>query len=117
MSDEPVTLYHNPRCSKSRAALVLLVERGMTPVVVEYLKTPLGAAELAALLAKLRLPAEALVRKGEPTYRERYAARVLDDAGWIEALVAHPILMERPVVVRGARAVVARPPEKLLEIL
>lgn len=117
MSDETVTILHNPRCGKSRAALALLADRGIEPLVIEYLRTPPGPAELAALLAKLRIPAEALVRKGEPVYKELYAGRQLDEAEWIEALAAHPILIERPVVVRGARAVVARPPEKLLDLL
>lgn len=114
---EPLTLYHNPRCSKSRAALELLRARGIEPRIVEYLKTPLSALELASLLRKLGMQPAELVRRGEEVYRERYAGRELDDAGWLAAMVEDPRLMERPVAVRGERAVLGRPPERVLELV
>jgi arsenate reductase (glutaredoxin) len=114
---EEVTIYHNPRCGKSRAALALLQERGIEPRVVEYLKTPLRKDELRQLVAQLGIPPEQLVRKGEDVYKQEYSGRMLTDSQWLDALAAHPILMERPVVVHGKRAVIGRPPEKVLEIL
>lgn len=113
---EPVTIWHNPRCGKSRTALALLREHGVEPRVVEYLKTPPSAAEFRAVLRKLGIAPEELVRKGEDGYRA-LAGRPLSEAQWIEALLADPILIERPIVIRGERAVVGRPPEKVLELL
>jgi arsenate reductase len=110
-------IYHNPRCSKSRQALSLLEEQGVEPEVVEYLKTPPTKAELKALLAKLGLKPEQVVRTGEEIYREKYRGRQLSGEQWLDALAEHPILLERPIVVRGSRAVLGRPPEKVLEIL
>ena len=112
------TIYHNPRCSKSRAALALLRERGVEPEVVEYLKDPPDAATLSALLDMLGLSPRELMRTKEPEYRERQ----LDDPGLsrdalIAAMVANPRLIERPILVKDGRAALGRPPEKLLEIL
>lgn len=114
---ETLIVYHNPRCSKSRGACQILAERGVPTQVVEYLKNPPSRDELAALVKKLGLPAEQLVRKGEAVFKAHYAGQSLDEAGWLDALAAHPILIERPIVIRGERAVIARPPEKLLELL
>ena len=113
----PVTLYHHPNCSTSRNALALLRERGIEPQVVEYLKTPPSRDELAALLSKLGMGAEDIVRKGEAIYKTEFEGRTLSEAEWLDALVAHPILIERPIVVRGERAVIGRPPERVLELL
>lgn len=110
-------IYHNPRCSKSRAACALIAEKGLDAEVVEYLKTPPSREELRALLAKLGMKPEEIVRKGEDVFKERYAGRSLDDEEWLEALVAHPILIERPIIVVGDKAVLARPTEKLAELL
>ncbi|MCB1888687.1 MAG: arsenate reductase (glutaredoxin) [Rhodocyclaceae bacterium] len=110
-------IYHNPRCGKSRSALALLRERGVEPEIVEYLKTPPDAATLARLLAALGQPAEQLLRKGEAVFKEKYKGESRDEAGWIEAMVADPILIERPIVVRGNRAVVGRPPEAVAALL
>jgi len=112
-----VTLYHNPRCSKSRAALALLEERGLTLRIVEYLKTPPSAAELAALVKKLGIAAEQLVRKSEEIYKSRCAGRRLSEAEWIEAMAEHPILIERPIAVKGSKAVIGRPPEAVIRLL
>lgn len=113
----PLTIYHNPKCSKSRAALALLQERGLTPRVVEYLQTPPSAAELEAIVAMLGIRPEQLVRKGEETYKSRYAGKTLSGAQWIAAMVADPILIERPIVVLGDRAVIGRPPQTVLTLL
>jgi arsenate reductase len=110
-------IYHNPRCSKSRAALELLEERGFKPEVIEYLKTPPGKEELRAVLKTLGLRPQDIVRRGEDVFKAEYAGRELDDEAWLDALVAHPILIERPIVVRGKRAVVGRSTEKVLELL
>ena len=108
-----LTIYHNPKCSKSREALALLEGRGLAPRIVKYLETPTTAAELAVLVKKLGIRPEALVRKGEDIYRAKYAGRTLSDAEWIAALVEHPALIERPIVVAGERAIIGRPPERV----
>lgn len=112
-----ITLYHNPRCGKSRAALALLQARGVMPTIVEYLKTPLDAQALTTLVERLGIPAEQLIRKGEDVFKEHYAGKSLTAVQWIQAMVDHPILMERPIIVRGTRAVIGRPPENALELL
>jgi arsenate reductase len=112
-----LTIYHNPKCSKSRATLALLEERGSRPRIVPYLETPPTAAELDTIVAKLGIRPEQLVRKGEDVYREKYAGKTLSDAEWIDAMVRDPILIERPIVVRGTRAVIGRPPENALTLL
>lgn len=113
-----LTIYHNPRCSKSRETLRLLEARGLKPKIVDYLKTPPSAAELKAILRKLGLKARDLVRKGEPLYAELgLKQRQVDDDALIALMVAHPILIERPIVVAGARAAIGRPPEKILKVL
>lgn len=113
----PVTVYHNPRCSKSRAALALIEGRGVKPQVVEYLKTPPDAATLRELLKKLGISARELVRTGEQAFKDNFKGREMSEAQWIDALAAHPVLIERPIVVAGNRAVLGRPPEKVLDIL
>lgn len=110
-------VFHNPRCGKSRSACALLSEKGVPFEVVEYLKTPPTREMLADVLDKLGLPAEALVRKGEEIFKTQFKGRSLSEDEWLDALLAHPILIERPIVIRGSRAVVARPPEKVLELL
>jgi len=112
------TLLHNPRCSKSRAALDLLQSRGIDADVVLYLDTPLDAAALRVLLRRLDMPARGLLRTGEAAYGELGLADAsLDEGALIAAMVAHPKLIERPVLVRGARAVIGRPTERLLALL
>lgn len=111
------TIFHNPRCTKSRSALALLREHGIEPEIVEYLKTPPTADELEAIVTKLGIEPRALVRNGEDVYKEHYAGRTLTDAQWIAAMVRHPVLIERPIVVAGRRAVLGRPPENVKELL
>ena len=113
-----LTLYHNPRCSKSRSALQLLEERGLTPAIVRYLETPLNAAQLQELLGKLGIRPRQLLRTGEDEYKAlNLADSSLSDEQLIAAMVAHPKLIERPILVAGERAVIGRPPEKVLELL
>ena len=113
-----LTLYHNPRCSKSRGALELLEARGLTPTVVRYLDTPLTAAQLTDLLRKLNISARQLVRTGEEDYKIlNLADDSLSEAQLIQAMATHPKLIERPILVVGDKAVIGRPPEKILEIL
>lgn len=117
MSATPIRIYHNPSCSKSRSACALIAEKGIAAEVVEYLQTPPTKEELRALLKKLGMKPAELVRQGEAEFKAHYAGRALTDEEWLDAMVAYPILIERPIVVRGDRAVVARPPEKVLELL
>jgi arsenate reductase (glutaredoxin) len=111
------TIYHNPRCSKSRETLALLEQAGETPRIVEYLKTPPTAAELKAIVARLGIEPEQLVRKGEEVYKSRFAGKKLTAAQWIDAMVEHPVLIERPIVIKGKQAVLGRPPENVKELL
>ena len=113
-----VTIYHNPRCSKSRATLALLQERGIEPRVVPYLEQPPDIGQLRELLRMLGLRPRELMRRGERVYREQgLDDEAVDDEQLLRAIVAHPILMERPVVVRDGRAAIGRPPERVLDIL
>lgn len=113
-----ITIYHNPRCSKSREALQLLKDRQLEPAVVEYLKTPPDAATLRQLLDMLGLRPRELMRRKEKLYK----ALGLDDPGLsdealIAAMVANPVLIERPIVVTGGKAALGRPPQQVLDIL
>lgn len=112
-----VTIYHNPRCSKSRQALELIREEDQEPEIIEYLKTPPDAATLKALLAKLGLTAREVLRKGEAVYKDLGLGGDKSEDELIAAIVANPILLERPIVVVGNKAIIGRPPEKVLEIL
>ena len=114
---QAVEIYHNPRCTKSRATLALLQQRGLTPTVIEYLQTPPTATQLRALVRKLGIKPEALVRRGEDIFKSVYASKSLSDAQWNEAMLLHPILIERPIVIVGDYAAIGRPPENVLAIL
>lgn len=114
---DSIRIYHNPNCSKCRATCALIAGNGYTADVVEYLKTPPDKEELRALLKKLDMQPAEIVRKGEAMFKEQYAHRTLSAEEWLDALAANPVLIERPIVVRGDKAVVARPPEKVLELL
>ena len=118
MTTPRTRFFHNARCSKSRGALALLRERGIEPELVHDLETPPDAAQLRELLAMLGLPARALLRTGEPEYAAlRLADPSLGDDAIIAAMAAHPRLIERPVFVHGGRAVIGRPPERVLDLL
>jgi arsenate reductase len=113
-----VTLYHNPRCSKSRATLALLEERDIDFSVVEYLQQPLTADELKALAAKLDVSIRDFMRSGEAAFKElKLADPSLSDDDLLAAMAQHPILMQRPILVNGDKARIGRPPENVLEIV
>ncbi|AAU91324.1 arsenate reductase (glutaredoxin) [Methylococcus capsulatus] len=113
-----VTIYHNPRCSKSRETLKLLQQRGIEPVIIEYLKTPPDAASLRELVRLLGISPRQLLRKGEAPYKDLGLANPeLDDETLIEAMASHPVLIERPIVVANGKAALGRPPENVLAIL
>ena len=113
-----VTIYHNPRCSKSRQTLALLREKGIEPAIVEYLKTPPDAAALKQILGLLAMAPRDLMRKGEAAYKEGGLGDASkSDEALIEAMVASPILIERPIVLANGKARLGRPPEQVLEIV
>lgn len=111
-----LTLWHNPRCSKSRAALALLEARGITPDIRLYLKEPPTEAEVKALAGRLDRPLQDIIRKGEPPYKD-LALKTADDATLTRAIVAHPILLERQILDDGTHAIIGRPPEAILGLL
>ena len=111
------TIYHNPRCSKSRQALELLESQGADIEVIRYLETPPDAATLVELLERLGLSARELMRKGEDTYKElNLATPELSEAQLVQAMADYPKLIERPIVIREGKAVIGRPPERVLEL-
>ena len=113
-----VTIYHNPRCSKSRQTLQLLVDRGIAVKVIEYLKTPPSRKELQQLLALLHMQPRELMRKQEPVYKTLgLNDTALSDTQLLAAMVANPVLIERPIVLANNKAAVGRPPERVLDIL
>lgn len=114
-----VTIYHNPRCSKSRETLALLEQQGVTPKVVLYLETPPSLDELKKLLQELGFhSARELMRQKEELYKElKLADESLSEEQLLQAMVANPKLIERPIVVKGGKARIGRPPEQVLEIL
>jgi arsenate reductase len=113
-----VTIYHNPRCSKSRATLELLKSKGIEPKVIEYLKTPPSLSELESILAKLGMEPRDLMRKSEAVYKEAGLNNPeLERKALIAAMVENPVLIERPIVLANGKAAIGRPPENVLEIL
>lgn len=113
-----VTIYHNPKCGSSRTALALIRERGIEPKVIEYLKTPPSARELKAIVKRMGVAARELLRTKEAAYAElKLDNPELSDDHIIDAMVAHPILINRPIVVTEKGAKLGRPPERVLEIL
>jgi arsenate reductase len=111
-----IIIYHNGECSKCKGALELMQERGIPHEVRWYLADPLDASELKALLQKLGMQPSELVRKSEPIYKEQYADKQISEEQWLAILVQYPILIERPIIELGDRAIVARPPERLFEL-
>ncbi|WP_445397516.1 arsenate reductase (glutaredoxin) [Zobellella sp. An-6] len=111
-------IYHNPRCSKSRETLGLLEQRGLQPEIIKYLETPPDADQLQTLLSQLGMSsARELMRTKEEEYKSLGLAEVTDEAALIAAMVAHPKLIERPIVVHNGKAALGRPPEQILDIL
>lgn len=113
-----ITIWHNPRCSKSRAALEILQQAGVTPTVRLYLEAPPSPAELSDVVRRLGTSPRACLRTGEAPYEELGLADAnKSDAELIDAMAAHPILIERPIVLAGDKAVIGRPPERVREVL
>lgn len=116
MSD--ITIYHNPRCSKSRQALVLLEQQGIEPEVVEYLKTPPTPEALQTIINQLGISPRQLLRRGEAIYKElKLADDSFTDEQLIQAMCDHPKLIERPIVINNNKAKIGRPPEAVLDII
>ena len=115
---DPVRIYHNPRCSKSRETLAILQEKGIEPIVIEYLKETPNTDDIKHLLSLLKMSPRELMRQGEEEYKHlQLNNTALTDAELIQALVEHPRLIERPIVVVGSQARIGRPPHTVLEIL
>ena len=112
------TIYHNPRCSKSRQTLQILRDRGVEPSIVEYLKTPLKKDELKKISTSLGFRPKEFVRKNESDFKERNLVNHLeDDDKMIEAMAAYPKIIERPIVVLKDKAVIGRPPDNVLKLI
>ena len=112
------TIYHNPRCSKSRLTLELLKDKGIDPKVILYLETPPSEKELVLILKKLNMEARELLRKGEAEFKEQNLSDTSkSEEDIIQAMIHFPKLMERPIVIYGDRAVIGRPPENVLKII
>ncbi|MDP6908783.1 MAG: arsenate reductase (glutaredoxin) [Flavobacteriales bacterium] len=110
-------IYHNPRCRKSRETLQIIHDAGIEPEVIEYLKDTPTAEELAELIDKLGIKPYELLRKGEVDFKELFKGKELSDAKWISIMTKYPKLIERPIVVKGNKAVLGRPPENVKELL
>lgn len=113
----PYKIYHNPRCSKSRQALELLREKGIEPKVIEYMKEVPSEREIEMILMKLDMKAADLVRKSEAIYKDKFKGLKLNEHEWIRIMREYPQLIERPIVIKGHKAVIGRPIEKLNELL
>lgn len=112
-----IAIWHNPRCSKSRASLNLLKENNIEPIIVNYLKEPITESELRALLKKLSMSAKELIRKSEKIYKELDLKNEQDENKLIKAILEHPRLVERPIVIKGNKAVIGRPIENVVDLL
>lgn len=110
-------ILHNPRCTKSRETLQIIEESGEMVQVVEYLKTVLTEDELTEIVKMLGIKPEQLVRKGEAIYKEKFKGKALSDSEWIKAMVENPKLIERPIVIKGDKAIIGRPPERVKELI
>ena len=110
-------VYHNVRCSKSREACSILHDKKISFETIDYLKTPPNQKEIKELLKKLGMKAEEIVRKEEVLYKEKYKNKNISESEWIKILSENPILIERPIIVKGDKAVIGRPPEKVLELI
>ena len=110
-------IYHNPRCSKSRQTLQLIEEKGIQPKIKLYLETPPTKEELKAVIKKLGISAEALLRKNEAEFKENYKGKELTEKVCLDAMLKYPKLIERPIVISGNKAVIGRPPEQVLTLI
>lgn len=116
MKETPI-IYHNPRCSKSRQSLQLLRDNNVEPTIVEYLKEMPSKADLKLILAKLDLNITEVIRKGETVYKEKFKGKTFNDDEWLTIIAENPKLLERPIVVKGSKAVIGRPPENVIDLL
>ena len=112
-----MVIYHNPRCKKSRETLAIIRNKGVEPDIIEYLKEPLTVDQLQDMVEKLGINPSQLLRKGEAIYKEEFKGKELSEEEWLYAMAEYPVLMERPVVVKGNEAVLGRPPENVNELL
>ena len=112
-----ITIYHNPRCSKSRQGLALIEESGKGFKIIKYLDEKLTSEELDVIISKLEIKPIDLVRKNEAIWKSDYKEKALADKDIIDAMVLHPKLIERPIVINGDKAVIGRPSESILEII
>ena len=110
-------IYHNPRCSKSRQTLAIIQEAKADVEIVEYLKQGPTEEEIREVVAKLGMKPAQIIRKGEKIYKENYKGKEMSDDDWIKAMAENPILIERPIVIKGDKAVLGRPPENVNELL
>jgi len=110
-------IYHNPRCSKSRQTLQIIQDSNSNVEIVDYLNTPPTEKELEEVLKMLGMKAEDLLRKGEAVYKENFKGKSLSEKEWIKAMIQYPKLIERPIVIKGNKAVLGRPPENVNEFL
>lgn len=110
-------IFHNPRCRKSRETLAILHDKNKEPEIIEYLNNPPNVKELKEILSMLNIQAHDLIRTGEAIYKEQFKGKTLNNDQWIEAMIENPKLIERPIVISGNKAVIGRPPEKVLEII
>lgn len=110
-------IYHNPRCSKSRQTLELLQQNTKEKIeIVEYLNNVPTVKELTEITTLLKIKPEELVRKGEDVYKEKFKGKTMKDSEWIKAMIENPKLIERPIVVANNKAIIGRPPEKVLDL-
>lgn len=112
-----VLVYHNGECSKCKELTEILISKGIEADYKLYLHEPMTIQELSSLLKKLNLPVSSIIRKSEPLYIEKYEAVTMSEEAWLQVIIDNPVLLQRPIVVNGDKAIIARPPEKLLEIL
>ena len=110
-------IYHNPRCRKSRETLQIIESAGISPTIIKYLDNPPTVQELERILKKLGKQPEEIIRKGEKIYKEQFKGEKLSQQEYLNAMVEHPKLIERPIVIEGDRAVIGRPPENVKELL
>jgi len=115
--EHEIIVYHNPRCSKSRQALSFLDQKGLNYTIIDYLKNPVSEQELKLILKKLRINAASLIRKGEADFKQNFKGKNLSEEEWVLAMVNFPKLMERPIVIKGNQAVIARPDDRIETLL
>ena len=110
-------IYHNPRCRKSRETLQIITDHKIEPEIVEYLKNVPSKTELKGVIKLLGIKAEELIRKGEPIFKENFKGKTLSEDQWIDAMLENPKLIERPIVIKGTKAIIGRPPDKVLDLI